>query len=147
MNHILFGFKSVGKTFWGLKLSKELQCPFYDLDVMIQEKHNKPVREIFQEQGEEKFRKIEKEMLKELSKVTGSVIALGGGTVLDPENVKLLQTMGTLYYLKASFETILKRIEKNGLPAFVTKDKSLKQIYEERLTIYETISAQCIDVN
>lgn len=146
MNHIFFGFKGVGKTFWGLKKSKELQCPFYDLDNLIKDRYKKPIREIFQEYGEKKFRQIEKEELIALSNVQASVIALGGGTVLDPDNVKLLQTMGSLYYLRASFETIQARLDQLGLPVFVSENKSLKQIYDERLPIYEAIPATWINV-
>src|SRR5437660_1477503 len=99
MNHILFGFKGVGKTFLGKKMSEELQCPFYDLDELIAQRCGMSPREICQKWGEKKFRFIEKEALIELSSVTGSVIALGGGTVLDPDNVANLRKMGMFYYL------------------------------------------------
>lgn len=141
MNYILFGFKGSGKSTFGKKLAKELDRRFIDLDALIEQAYQKSIREIYHEVGEDSFRKIEKEQLQKLVDQTHCVIALGGGTVLDPENVKLLQTMGELIYLKASFETIQKRIQQT--PLFVVD--SLKQVYEARLPVYESISAICIE--
>lgn len=142
MNIILFGFKSAGKTYWGKILACQLAIPFVDLDDLIAAHYHKPVREIYRDLGESGFRKIEKEILQNLT-ITNSVIALGGGTVLDPENVKLLQTMGEMFYLKVGFETIQSRIE--GTPAFVNAENSLKLIYDARIPIYEAIAAQWIN--
>jgi shikimate kinase len=141
MNRILFGFKGSGKTTFGKKLAEQLKKPFIDLDELIEKRYHLGIRELYKKVGEIEFRRIERETLLEIKSVTGSVIALGGGTVLDGENVKLLQTMGEMIYLKASFETIQKRIQDQ--PAFVLQ--TLKQIYEERLPIYESIPAVCIE--
>lgn len=140
MNIILFGFKGAGKTTFGKRLAEKLNLPFIDLDDFIEKGMHKTIREIYQEVGEFGFRKIEKEHLQKLVGLPPHVIALGGGTVLDPENVKLLQTMGELIYLRASFETIQKRVQQT--PLFVVD--SLKQAFEARLPIYESIKAVCI---
>ncbi|HSX14192.1 MAG TPA: shikimate kinase [Chlamydiales bacterium] len=149
MNLILFGFKGVGKTFQGRKMSVELGRCFYDTDEMIEDQHKKSVREIFQQYGEEKFRKIEKEILIQLKGVTNSIIAVGGGTVLDSENVSFLQGLGELIYLKTGFETILERILTNGIPSFVDVKnpvESLKILYETRCQIFDTIPARVMNV-
>lgn len=141
MNIILFGFKGSGKTTLGKTLAEKLRRPFIDLDELIEKRCHLPVRELYKQVGESEFRLIENKTLQEIANTTQSVIALGGGTVLDSKNVKLLQAMGELIYLKVSFDTIQKRIE--GNPAFVLKN--LKQTYDERLPIYESIPAAWID--
>lgn len=149
MNLILFGFKGVGKTSIGRKMSVELCRPFYDTDEMIESLYKKSVREIFRERGEVAFRKIEKEIIHSLKDVTCSVIALGGGTVLDLENLQMLQAMGELLYLKASFETISERVFKTGIPPFVDPENpvtSLKKLYESRSQFFDTIPAQVIQI-
>ncbi len=146
MNLIIFGFKASGKTSLGKMISSYLNCPFVDTDDLIAKEHGLSVREIHKKLGDLKFRELEKKVIRGLRSLKHSVIALGGGTVLDPENVAFLQTQGKLIYLKASFETVCERIFKEGIPSFVDpKDPvaSLKKIYLERVPIYESILVEC----
>jgi shikimate kinase len=149
MNLILFGFKGVGKTFLGKKMALELGRPFYDTDEMIEFRYKRSVREIFREVGEAQFRKIENEILNTLKNLTNSIIAVGGGTVTDPENLQIMQQIGKLIYLKTSFEMILERILKTGIPSFIDPENlvaNLKILYEKRSQFYETIPAQVIEL-
>jgi shikimate kinase len=141
MNLILFGFKGVGKTHYGKLLAKELKYPFIDTDDFF----NDSPRKLYEELGETAFRALEKKELKRLGDISHSVIALGGGVVLDPENVEFLQNLGTLVYLDASFKTIEARIKIT--PAFVKPGQSLRDVYHERKPIYDSISAARIDID
>ncbi|MBI5273202.1 MAG: shikimate kinase [Chlamydiia bacterium] len=153
MNIILFGFKGSGKTHLGKRLARMLKRPFIDTDdliCMLYPQQGLSCRQIYTQVGESVFRALEKQALHQLNASSHAVIALGGGAVLCPENVLYLQKIGTLVYLKVSFETVKKRIFRRGAPSFVDADNpegSLYQIYCERLQVYESIPARCIDVD
>lgn len=144
---ILFGFKNAGKTYLGKQLSKHLNRSFIDTDDLMHSKYQQSVRELFRKVGAVQFRKIEQDVIQNLPTHSSSIIAVGGGAVLNPENVKVLQTIGQLIYLKVSFETVQKRVLEQGTPAFAGSLEELKQIYLQRLPIYESIPAICIDID
>jgi shikimate kinase len=145
VNIILFGFKGSGKTHLGKLLAKRLNRTFIDTDDLLIDRFlkNCSIRELYQTVGEEKFRSYETSVIKSLSRIRNSVISLGGGAVLSSENVDLLLKMGKLIYLKASFETIQKRMQE--MPAFVKGP--LETIYRTRIPIYESIPAHKVNVD
>ena len=148
MNIILFGFKGVGKTHFGKLLSLHLNRPFIDTDDLMGPLLSS--REIYETLGEKGFRKMEEEIVETLASQSDSVIALGGGTVLSVSNVRLLQKIGRLIYLRSHFDPLKERILKNGPPSFIDPKnpiESLHQVYLERLPIYEAIQAESIDVD
>jgi shikimate kinase len=155
MNLILFGFKGCGKTHFGKLLAQKMHRRFLDTDDLIAELFAKKtgqhtlVREIYIQLGKESFRALEKEAIYALRSVKNGVIALGGGAVLDPENVELLQKIGCLVYLSTSAETLQKRIWKDGkTPAILESDDpqaSFLEMYQERRPVYESIPAAKID--
>ena len=98
----LYGPPASGKTTVGRNLSLSLGRPFFDLDEAIEEKIGKKIPAIFEEGGEALFRKIEKETLLELTRkenFNSSVVSLGGGTLLDPENRMLAEKAGRVWLL------------------------------------------------
>jgi shikimate kinase len=147
MNIILFGFKGSGKTYLGKRCSAALGCPFIDTDELIEKMYASRIslREIYKIEGEANFRMLERAAILSLPSKPPSIIATGGGAVLNPENVQDLQKIGKLVYLKASFDTIKKRL--TTTPAFVDKANSLEAIYRKRLPIYESIPAIALDVD
>lgn len=154
MNLLLFGFKATGKTHFGKLLSIEMHRPFIDTDDLILELYKKEsgkkhsVREIHKKLAEPAFRSLEKRALHLLKNVKDSIIALGGGAVLDPENVEFLQTVGALVFLKASAEKLKERIFKDELPSFLDpKDPegSFYEMVQERGAIYRSIPARSVD--
>jgi shikimate kinase len=156
MNIILFGFKGSGKTHFGKRLSFALHRPFIDTDNLIIERYLEQsgqqlsVREIHQVLGEKTFRALESAAIHSLTSITDSVIALGGGTVLNSDHVDFLRKIGQMVYLEAGFDTIQKRIFDQGIPAFVNADDpvgSLRKIYQERKSIYESIGARRINTD
>lgn len=130
-----------------------MQRPFIDTDDLVLErygKRGKKMRQVHQELGEKAFRALEKEAISLLKEIDNSIIALGGGTVLDPENVLFLQTIGTLVFLKASPEVLKKRVFKDESPSFLdSKDPegSFYQMIHEREPVYQSIPARTIDTD
>jgi len=95
-NVVLIGFMGTGKTSVGRLLASRLGCAFHDLDRKIEEKHGMSIPAMFREHGEPYFRAREKEAVREAAQRTNLVIATGGGTVKDAENVAILRRSGIL---------------------------------------------------
>ncbi len=156
MNLILFGFKGSGKTHFGKLLALKMHRPFIDTDDLITELytketgHRRKIKEIYAKLGPEGFRAFEKKAIQFLKNVGDSIIALGGGTILDPENVEFLQKIGALVFLKAASEKLKKRIFKEELPLFWDKknpEESFWEMIQEREPIYRSIPARCVDTD
>ena len=136
-NIILTGFMGSGKTTLGKWISKHTGRTFIDTDKEIEFKAGCTVSDIFKEQGEAAFRQMETEYLKELadSGKKNLVISVGGGTVLREENRKLLSSMGTVVYLKASVDELANRLrydERRPLLQGKTGDER-RQLIEDML--------------
>ncbi|MCX5699484.1 MAG: shikimate kinase [Candidatus Omnitrophica bacterium] len=110
MNIYLIGFMGTGKTSVGRQLAKEKEWNFIDLDELIELKQQRRIVDIFAQEGEPYFRKIEKKFLRQVCSQKKFVVACGGGVVLDPDNIKLMKKTGILICLCAAGEVILKRV-------------------------------------
>ncbi|MFC1594585.1 shikimate kinase, partial [Candidatus Omnitrophota bacterium] len=108
-NIALVGFMGAGKTAVGKLLANRLNRTFVDVDDVIEQRESRPISDIFSQDGEPYFRKIEKEATKEVALQPKRVIACGGGVVLDKENIANLKGTSTIIYLKTTPEVILKR--------------------------------------
>lgn len=108
-NVVLTGFMCTGKSTIGRALSKKMGFRFVDSDDYIVKKQNMSIDELFEKFGEEEFRRIEKECIEEISKMSNCVVATGGGVVLNPENIDNLKKNGVVFNLNASLDTILSR--------------------------------------
>ncbi len=108
-NIALVGFMGTGKSTIAALLAKKLQLGYVDLDGKIEEKEGMRIVDIFSQKGEPYFRKVEKDIVAEISLNEGKIIACGGGVVLDEENVKNLKKSGFMICLEAAPEVILKR--------------------------------------
>lgn len=106
----LIGFMGSGKTTLGKALAQKLGVDFIDLDLYIETRYHKTVREIFAESGEERFRQIEKSLLHEVADFENVIIAAGGGTPCFFDNIDYMNGHGTCVYLKASVEELCKRL-------------------------------------
>jgi shikimate kinase len=99
-----------GKTTVGRALAKEIGLPFYDLDWYIESRMRKKVSQIFAEQGEEGFRRIERNMLHEVAEFENIVISCGGGTPCFFDNMDYLNQQAQVVYLKAQPEVLHKHL-------------------------------------
>ncbi len=103
---IIIGYMGAGKTTVGNALSRQLGIPFYDLDWYIETRMHKSVAQIFEERGEEGFRKIEYNMLHEVAEFENVIISTGGGTPCFFDNMDYLNLQGDTIYLKATPEVL-----------------------------------------
>lgn len=108
---ILIGYMGAGKTTVGKALSKETGIPFYDLDWYIESRMRKTVKQIFDEKGEEGFRKIEHNMLHEVAEFENVIISCGGGTPCFFDNMEYINTQGDSVYLKATPDVLYKHLK------------------------------------
>ena len=106
----LTGFMASGKSTVGPILANTIGYSFVDLDREIERTTHKTVKQIFQEEGEQYFRSREQELLEELSRREGLVIALGGGTLTNAPVFELVRRSGILIYLKVPPEELFKRL-------------------------------------
>ena len=113
-NIILIGFMGVGKTSLGKLLASKLGRPFIDLDEKIEHDANMTIPEIFEKHGEKYFRELEKAAVKEVSARRNIIIATGGGTVKDEENLQLLKNSGVVICLTTDAEEIFRRTATRG---------------------------------
>jgi len=109
MNIILIGFMGTGKSVVGRKLAERLSMGYLGTDELIEEREKRKIFQIFQERGEEYFRKVESRVIKEVCLRDNCVIATGGGVVLKEENMKALKKNGLIICLSANPETIWQR--------------------------------------
>lgn len=135
-NIVLIGMPASGKSTVGKLLSAKLGRKFIDTDILIEEKAKKSIPEIFSEYGEAGFRKIEAEVIREASAITGTVIATGGGAVLREDNVEALKRNGRLYFID---RPLCDLIPTDDRPLSSTKE-AIEKRYNERYSIY-TLSA------
>lgn len=99
---ILIGYMGAGKTTVGRRLAKDMGLMFYDLDWYITSRMHRTVAQIFEESGEEGFRRIERNMLHEVAEFEDVAISCGGGTPCFFDNMDYLNSRGETFYLKAS---------------------------------------------
>lgn len=138
-NIILIGFMGTGKTAIGKRLADILKMEFYDSDHEIEKVANLTIEQIFKKHGEVRFRSEEKVMLRKLAKNKKSVIATGGGVVLDPENINILKDSGVLITLKARPDVIYERVQRrNNRPLLKKGDpyENIIKLLEEREGLY-----------
>lgn len=138
-NLILVGMPGSGKTTVGSLLAVSLGRPFYDADGEIEKKLGCSIPAFFAQRGEAAFRVIETEVLAELGKRSGCVIATGGGCVTRGENYDLLHQNGEIIWLRRS----LTELPVEGRP--VSQSRSLPELYREREPAYRRFADFCVE--
>lgn len=154
MNIILIGYRCTGKTSVGRKISERFQMPFYDTDELIKEHTGKTIREIVDDRGWESFRKEEKAVIRGLSPLVDTVIAAGGGAVMDAENRKALRRSGLFIWLTADVRTIVGRMKNDRAggeqrPPLSSDgmERETSKILEKRIPIYRQLADFTIDTS
>ena len=133
---VLIGMAGVGKSTIGTSLSKSLGFNFIDLDDYILEKDGKTIQEVIDDGGEEALLQLEKRRMYEID-LTRKVVAPGGSIIYHPDLMEYLRQHSTLVYLDDSFENIEEKVTSVSARGIVgLKNKSLRQIYDERRPLY-----------
>lgn|SRR5690625_310826 len=144
----LVGMMGAGKTTIGRALARKLDWQFVDLDHELEARCGVRVSTIFDIEGEQGFRKRERELLDECTRRTGIVLATGGGAVLDPRNRQHLRERGVVVYLRASVDELFRRVERDrNRPLLQTDDprQRLQDLLEQREPLYDEVAHLVFD--
>lgn len=150
---VLIGYMGAGKTTVGRMLAKDMGLMFYDLDWYITNRMRRTVAQIFEESGEEGFRKIEHAMLHEVAEFEDVVLSCGGGTPCFFDNMDYLNRMGETVYLKASPEVLYAHLKmgKSVRPLLLNKTpEEVEAFVKEQLAQrepYYSRAKHTLDVN
>lgn len=147
---VLIGFMGTGKTSIANALSKRLGLKLIDTDELIEKTREMTITEIFQKYGEEKFREIERDIIKEISDKKHTIISCGGGVCLREENIRNIKRGNKVILLEASASVILDRI-KGDINRPVLKGKwdiqSIEDIINTRKSSYHRAADIIIDTD
>ena len=150
-NIILIGFMGSGKTSVGIRLSYQLKRTMIDTDKWIEQKQKRTVSEIFAQSGEEAFRMMETDCLKELIRTADKqIISVGGGLPMKEENHALLRELGTVFYLSATPETVYERLKTDTTrPLLQVEDpeERIRTLLKRRAPVYEACADVVLDVS
>lgn len=124
----LIGYMGVGKTTIGKVLSRKLGLQFIDLDNYIESRFRKTIQEIFDLKGEDEFRRIEREMLREVAAFENVLIATGGGAPCFYDNIDVMNKQGVTIYIKASVEQLVSRLLASKAVRPILKGKSTEEL-------------------
>ena len=144
-NIIVVGFMGTGKTTVGKALAERLQRDFVDMDVELEARAGKPIPRVFAEDGEPAFRRMERDLVAELSRRSNLVIAAGGGIVLNPDNIRDFSATGHVICLKTTPDEILRRVSgSRHRPLLEEGDKGerIRNLLQQRQPIYDAIPCQ-----
>ena len=130
-NIVLIGMPGVGKTSTGEALAKLLNRPWIDTDFLIKQKAHCEVATYLQAHGEVAFRRLEHEVIQEISSMSGAVISCGGGVVVTPSNYQLLRQNGKLVYLTRPLE----ELALTGRP--LSQSVGIQELAAVRIPLYE----------
>lgn len=138
-NIILIGFMGSGKTSVGMELAEKLKYQFCDTDQVIEKTSKKSISDIFAENGEDYFRKLETNTIKSfIGNITGTVLSVGGGLPIREGNAEILRELGQVVYLQTELDIILKRLSgDSSRPLFKVDSNKIEKLYQTRIPKYE----------
>lgn len=140
-NIVLIGMPGCGKSTVASLLAKQLNREMVDADAEIVKRAGKTIPDIFAEDGEEIFRQLETQVLEDLGKQSGLIIATGGGCVTKQRNYRLLHQNSSIFWL----ERDLRQLPTDGRP--LSQAGNLRDMYEVRKPLYEAFADHRVDNN
>jgi len=147
VNVYLVGMPGSGKSTVGRELAPILNLPFVDLDREVELVEGRSFPAIFERDGEPGFRLAESRALAIVAAAGDSVVACGGGIVLDPANRSVLTSTGTVVYLHAALETLRRRVRAGTDRPLVTDDVDLGSILRERSYLYQEAASHVVNAD
>ncbi len=144
-NIILVGFMGTGKSAVGKRLAGKLKSRFVDMDEILETRAGKLISLIFAEEGEARFRSMERELAQELAQEQGLVIATGGGIVLNPDNIGDFGRSGMVVCLSAAPAEILRRVRNSTHRPLLNQPDpgaAIRQLLAKRQALYDAIACQ-----
>lgn len=145
-NIILIGYMGSGKSTVGRKAAKAVEYNFLDTDALIEKEEGMTISKLFEEKGEPYFREKETETIRKLiAEPKGNIIATGGGLPMKDGNAELLKELGTVIYLKAGTDTLMKRLSGDTARPLL-KNGDLREKIETMLAIRGPVYEACADL-
>ena len=141
-NIIITGFMGTGKTVVAIELASKLGMKFIDMDQLIEERQGMTIADIFVRYGEKYFREQEDKLVQELSQEENIVIATGGGTLLNSDNIRILNQEGKIICLYATPQALYNRLkQKNNRPLIKGNNilNKINHLLEKRKKVYDSI--------
>ena len=136
-NIVISGFMASGKTTVGTLLAGITGMALVDTDALVEQETGRAIKEIFAFDGEAVFRGLERQIIARESAREGVVMAVGGGAVLDPENVRALKARGVIYFLEVSPEEVVSRVlEGDDRPLLSEDEAGIESLMEARDPAY-----------
>lgn len=139
-NIVLTGFMGTGKSTTGKLIARRLKWSFVDADEEIVRRSGMPIPQIFAQYGEPHFRQIEREVCRDLAARQQTVIATGGGMLVDPANREVMQASGLVVCLTASPRTLARRLRGDGSRPLASGD--WRGLLARRKAAYDAIPVQ-----
>ena len=141
----LVGMPGSGKSSVGPELARRLGVPFVELDAEIERAAGKRVREVFEQDGETRFRELEASALVEAAGRDPSVVSCGGGVVLEPANRVTLRATGEVVFLSVPLEVLQARIRPAADRPLIREEGDLERLFEQREALYREFAAHVVD--
>ena len=137
-NFYLLGFMGAGKSTVGPLFADKLHTQFLDLDALIEDSEKATIRQIFETRGESYFRQKETELLRPLTRLRNTVVALGGGTFVLEVNRAMIRASGMSIWLDVPFPLIQKRIQNPLSRPMFRSPQDMENLFFQRLPYYQT---------
>ena len=132
----LVGFMGAGKTTVARALAKRVGWRVEDIDDRIEARERRTVAAIFAQEGEPRFRQVEREVLADLLPVREAVIATGGGTFAEPDNRAAMLADAAVAWLDVPFERLIDRVPPDGRRPLAADRTQMEQLYKRRVLAY-----------
>lgn len=140
MNVVLVGFMASGKTAVGRRVARRLGYTFLDTDHLIEDEIGITIAQLFEEQGEAAFRRLESAVADKLCELENHVISTGGGILTQPGNLERLKLAGLVVFLNADLEEIIERLQRDTRRPLVQGGglrEKVTALLTERLPVYQ----------
>ena len=141
----LVGMPGSGKSTIGPELAGRLGVPFVELDAEIERAAGRSVWEIFEAQGEPRFRELEAAALTEAAAHDPSVVSCGGGVVLEPANRVTLRATGDVVFLSVPLEVLKERVSPSADRPLIHAEADLERLFRDREPLYREFAARVVD--
>jgi shikimate kinase len=132
----LVGFMGAGKTTVARALAKRLDWRVEDIDDRVEQRERRDIPTIFRQDGEPYFRSVEQQEVIALLPARGTVVATGGGTIVDPVTREMMLRDGAVIWLDAPFATVLERVPVDGRRPLAADRIEMESLYNQRLMAY-----------